>query len=848
MKVCWRMLLPLMLGVVLPAVAMQGWSYGEYGVLEFAQTGSEWSYTFAYGGTTFTATPGSLGNVTATTTSSGSDAFGAFTSFTLAVATAGELTARYYPATDAFVFLRTPAPGARRGGLPSVWPSFSIADQPANRTRCIGWAEHYFFPGQTEVSLSGCNSGGPLLLFDAPTQSLPQPAPASAALSPLSHFATSRIVNCRPGPKGTQPNVSECTLGVLATAQPAPGASTAAVLVARPGLVRVSRAFGAIVRRYHNTTRLRASGVEQLSYWNDNQAGYSWWTVGPDQEVWGKPEDIYLKLKEGYDKAQVPIRGWEPDNNWIVTYKDGNEFGNGTGVAKNWIGRQWDFNTELYPSGGEAFTTSLGNLSMVYYTNGFNANNSYVTKYRMVGKGEMEPHPTVSRQMYGDLIGEASERYAMEMLFTDFLCYRGPSMAAYTDVPVGEDGEHLWLGGQALAAQDHGVEVQWCMALAHQILMSVEFPSVTNARVNGDGGLDTVSLIMPAFLAATVGLGWSKDNLRTADRCYVDARYHNGTVKWPCGSINAGEGTSGAFKMQMQQTMLAALSLGPVGLADQLSADPINTSATITSNLTLVMATCAATGDLLQPSYPLTPIERMLTGGGGFGDCFGQTHRAYTFGCGANVLATYTAVPPTVGPRVAGRDAAPVATWWTAVGFAAGRGSPPTNITLLSSDLAPMVDQAALPSPAFSDIPTGAFSGNGSAFASEYVWWRSDFVNWRTCADIAARAWTGEAPFPVDADYADGALQVNLAPVINGVALLGELTKVVAVSVYRFAAVGAEPNAQGKLRLDLRGKPGETVQLAYVLANASLRSATGVECQVVDATIGSGGTASVSFP
>ena len=54
------------------------------------------------------------------------------------------------------------------------------------------------------------------------------------------------------------------------------------------------------------------------------------------------------------------------------------------------------------------------------------------------------------------------------------------------DVPLGEDGEHLWLGGQALAAEDHGVEVQWCMALAHQILMSLEFPSVTNTRVNGE--------------------------------------------------------------------------------------------------------------------------------------------------------------------------------------------------------------------------------------------------------------------------------------------------------------------------------------------------------------------------
>ena len=55
------------------------------------------------------------------------------------------------------------------------------------------------------------------------------------------------------------------------------------------------------------------------------QAGYSWWTVGPDQEVWGKPEAIYIKLKQGYDKARIPIRGWEPDNNWLVDYKDGNQ-------------------------------------------------------------------------------------------------------------------------------------------------------------------------------------------------------------------------------------------------------------------------------------------------------------------------------------------------------------------------------------------------------------------------------------------------------------------------------------------------------------------------------------------
>ena len=48
-----------------------------------------------------------------------------------------------------------------------------------------------------------------------------------------------------------------------------------------------------------------------------------------------------------------------------MTYKDGNEWGNGTGKAKNWIGRQWDYNPELYPSEG-AFVSKLGNLSMTY--------------------------------------------------------------------------------------------------------------------------------------------------------------------------------------------------------------------------------------------------------------------------------------------------------------------------------------------------------------------------------------------------------------------------------------------------------------------------------------------------
>jgi hypothetical protein len=501
----------------------------------------------------------------------------------------------------------------------------------------------------------------------------------------------------------------------------------------------------------------------------------------------------------------------------------------------------------------------MGNISMVYYTNGFNQNNSYREQYRMVGKGEMEPHPTESERMYSDLIGNASQKYNMEMLFTDFLCYRGPSMGTVTDVPDGEEGEHMWLGGQMKAAQTHGVEVQMCMALAHQILMSVEWPSVTNCRVNGDGGLAVDALVLPSVLAGAVGLGWSKDNLRTADRCYVDGLFPNGTVKWPCGSINAAEGTSGKYTMQTQQTMLATLSLGPVGIADQLSARPDNASAHITSNKVLVMGTTAASGDLLQPSYPLTPVERMLTGGGGMGtgpggagmDCFGKRHLRFSFGCGVYLMATYTAVPATSSAGSGQPALSSALIFYTALGFRTGKpqaGGPPWTL-LFEQDLAPMVDGHSPPAATIASVPTGAFAGAGATFteasngsATEHVMWFGDFVHQTSaCHGVMISTWEGKANMSLP--LGDGATQVNIAPLVDGAALLGEAGKVTAVSAYRFSYVMPTRTAGGGvvgdgggggISVGLRGKPGEIVELMFAVHG---------QCVAKPTTIGSDGTA-----
>ena len=122
-------------------------------------------------------------------------------------------------------------------------------------------------------------------------------------------------------------------------------------------------------------------------------------------------------------------------------------------------------------------------------------------------------------------------------------------------------------------------------------------------------------------------------------------------------------------------------------MADQLTSYPSNASADITSNKTLVMATCSTSGTLLQPSYPLTPIDSMMIGAGDFGDCINPAHHvAYTYNCGGHIWATYTAINTTATTNtISAADAAATdvparassgasaGVWYTAAGWVAGR-------------------------------------------------------------------------------------------------------------------------------------------------------------------------------
>jgi len=279
---------------------------------------------------------------------------------------------------------------------------------------------------------------------------------------------------------------------------------------------------------------------------------------------------------------------------------------------------------------------------MAYYVSAFCQDNVHAGEgFRYFNFSQPFPaavvHPDDAYNFYTSILAPAAQHWNMQHFFTDFLCLRGPRLArAMADAKSDYYAPSAaWLSGMTRAATDLGMETQYCMACAHQAMQSLAFPGVTNARVNGDGGLDLGDLPYSTTMAAAVGLGWSKDNLRLRV-------FEPGVTEI--------------------QTILAALSLGPVGLSDELVGYPAplkqeEPPPPVLTNTTLAMSTCTSNGTLLQPSFPLTPVEDLLSGGAGSGAVLDP--RA------GQVWGTFTNVEGGVGP------------WFTAVGFSVGGGKTP---------------------------------------------------------------------------------------------------------------------------------------------------------------------------
>ena len=148
------------------------------------------------------------------------------------------------------------------------------------------------------------------------------------------------------------------------------------------------------------------------------------------------------------------------------------------------------------------------------------------------------------------LIGE-NPAQGMTMLFKDDLQDQGARITQFFPERFGVKLD--WLRGLTAALAELGLSMQACMTAPMEILADVHsMTAITNARVSGDGGVSVYAAAMGSLLTSMVGIGWPKDNVKTAT--------HGG-----------GVGDRPGPRFPELQMMLATLSLGPVGITDPLS-------------------------------------------------------------------------------------------------------------------------------------------------------------------------------------------------------------------------------------------------------------------------------------
>jgi hypothetical protein len=417
----------------------------------------------------------------------------------------------------------------------------------------------------------------------------------------------------------------------------------------------------------------------------------------------------------------------------------------------------WDL---PFPSGLKSLSTRLGTPLIIY--NGPCCDN---TTYAAAGwplvmgapyeagwaRGQLSQIAAGSSRAFYAQLFAALQAEGMATFTQDFLDFHSWNFPAWA---ANETGNFEWLSGQADAALAAGVPLQYCMALPSDILASVAFDAVTNARASQDyfaGSTMSAEIAKQSLLLSALGLRASKDNFQTS-------RVH----------LDRGWEQSPHF-----QAAAALLGGGPVGFSDALFyTDPA-----------VLWPTIALNGTLLQASRPATTADRIGWGNAGsvrsaHCDLGGGGARAY-------VVLQDTEFNPTFWCNASSACSVPA--------------------LLASGDLFPP------PSPAAAFL---VWQYNNSACAAQGA--RASACAFLLPQAPAYAPPPGLAFAPLPPDRTPWAAY-TVAPVLpNNYTLLGELGKLVALSPARVRALGAAPAGAAGMAVTLAGAPGETVTFAFV--------------------------------
>ena len=493
------------------------------------------------------------------------------------------------------------------------------------------------------------------------------------------------------------------------------GFATELAVLAAPAPRAALERFGALLLRRHATrrpSRYADDGVGRLSYWTDNGSVY-YYRTEPGEDYTTTLERTVATLRA----QRVPIGSVQLDS-WFYPHEtlrpvseEGAPVVPPTGMLR------WEPREDLFPEGFTRLRERLGGLPLVFHSRHFSSKSPYFETYAAWRDGAYA-HPAGAERGTGDVAsadagalvdllieqaaGWGAVTYEQDWMVESFLGVRGLREAP------GRARE--WQEAMDRAAAERGMTLQWCMATPADFLQTVTLSRVSSIRTSGDyrylfdNGLNWVWFLHGNALARALGL-----------HPYKDVFVSHGET-----GLGPGERYTEA------ESLLAALSAGPVGIGDRRGH----------TDRELVMRTCREDGVLVKPDLPLAAIDR----------CF----RANAF----------LEPEPLVGET---RSRHPAGSWVYVAAFNACRARQPLRARLALADLG--ASAPAGPVVAY-DWRTRAFSrlGPSDSLALDLAW--QDFSYTILCpvlrsglalfGDVSKYATAGDRRLARIAETADG--------------------------------------------------------------------------------------------
>jgi hypothetical protein len=337
------------------------------------------------------------------------------------------------------------------------------------------------------------------------------------------------------------------------------------------GVNEAMREWGQSMRRAFNRTiehRLNDITINYLGYYTDNGGYYYYHT-----ETGMNYEETMVSISQ---QIPLPLHYIQIDSWWY--YK-----GIGDGVS------QWSPRPDIFPDGLPAVHRQMKYIPLAAHNRYWASDTVYSKKYAfVVDHVNGKALPISNDSFWIDLLGEASQDWGLILYEQDWLNVQTIEFIPMrTDIHLGQ----RWLTSMGKAAEQVGINIQYCMSLPRHALQALEIPRVTQARVSNDYAVHLSqqgsqwNIGVSSMLADAIGLAPYKD------------------VFW--SSSNEPGAPYKVPPMEPvpdREILIATLSTGPVTSGDAIRYTDVKR----------IMRCCSDDGTILKPDQPITMIDSLI--------------------------------------------------------------------------------------------------------------------------------------------------------------------------------------------------------------------------------------------